>query len=429
MSGLTTATGTTNHTHSIWSNAAEVGNGGGRHSMTESEAKDQPRYCVGEYRDPPKERAEAAQHVLSTLQAHMRVRNKSDTCISEEPTHMTRKNFLRVPTPARDLHGENRLYSKAAVPFLPGTRGTKYSKKVQLSRRHKSAKQIMEELDEPLSFPTRLDSNMLNLPIGYGVSPVEERGQHIRTGKTKLLADPNINAMIDEWSCSESRQSVSTGMTGMKFLVDPNRYAMVGGSKWDPIPLDLSMSTDSRDSRVRVEPREDRQLRVRPVDNYAREGRQDNSQYWLYKDQRSESRVLPVDQGTNGPHLLVVERGPSSGDVVRSLTDPPRMQESFSETKSVSSCLSKYTGIPRRSKSVSFNLPDDGDGDDDDDDDEVVVNPFKSGGSVNSSSSRCAQVLAQRSAIARKELARLSQRQAAEIANGNNLARIPILAR
>jgi hypothetical protein len=387
MSGLTTSTGTAIHTNSVCSATAMAGYREGSYAMAECEAQNRPGFNVGEYRGSPKDevsrRAEAAEHLLYRLQTHLRDRNNSDTGSSEEST---------------------RTYSRADEPIVPGARGTKhYSKKMQLSRRHKSAKQIMADLDEQRIVPTRLDSHLSNVPTGFGVSSVDKPEQHTRTRNKNLLADPNRHALIGKWAFN-----VPAGI-----LADPNMHATVGGSRWDPTPINMRMSTYERHSRVRVEERDDRQVLARPIYNYESERRQEASHHWLYKDQRCE---------TNRPQLLVGDRRPSRVDVFRSVPGPPKTQDSFSETKSVTSCLSNQTGIPKRSKSVSFNLPDD---------DDVGVHLFMSEGSMNSISvsSRSVQALAQRSSIARKELARLSQRQAAEMAKGNNVLRIPISAR
>ena len=392
VSGLTTLTGLTNRTMGILSTAAVVDISGSASATAERDIQARSGSSVAEFRDPPKDDfAEAAEDLLSSLQTHLRDRHKSHEHYPEELTptmdlRTSRKNS--PPMVTNDLHRADRQYSQADNPIFPYDRSSKsYSKKIHHSRHYKTAKQIMADLQEPLVLSTQSDNNLLPVQKRSADSPVELPGYPLHTTMKKLLADPNRNAMIGNWPFAEPRPRTITGRK--KLLADPNRHAMVGGTKWDPIPIDLSLSIDSRDPRARVEERDDRHAGVRAIEAYERDGR------------------LPAVRTDSGMDVFRIR--------------PIKIQDSFSETKSVSSCLSKNNGIPKRSKSVSFNLPDD---------DEVTATPFKFGGGPwNRDSSRSAHALAQRSAIARRELARLSQRQASEMAKGNNLFRIPIKLR
>eukprot|EP00797_Seminavis_robusta_P009276 Sro166_g074080.2 (460) ;mRNA; r:18825-20204 len=201
-----------------------------------------------------------------------------------------------------------------------------------------------------------------------------------------LNATSFFNGVDDDDEESEIR---ATHNSHKKLLADPNRNGIIGNSQWDPT---------SR-NRVAMERRDDVQPSARGADV-----RQDDTQLWFlqHHDQRYENRM---------PRRTA---DPPRPEVFRTSPEHPHIVESASDTKSISSSILGKR-ISRR-KSVSFNLPED--------EDDSVSNrashadprlPF-------APETISSQAVAHRSVVARKELARLSQRQATLMAQGAKLA-------
>ena len=233
--------------------------------------------------------------------------------------------------------------------------------------------QVMED-----GVPQGFEPTLIDLLGGSDLASVGNRSQETASqhSKSKLLANPNRHALME----SDEPERIAIPRVKPKLLADPNKHAMID-MNWDP-----AQHSDAP-ANAQIEQRDDNGVFVQGARvGYEPEGLQgDLNEYLRLDPSLSEGRSAPAD-------------------MFRDYSCP-----SECDSKSVtSSILGKR--IPRRAKSVSWNLPDD-------EKSGSTARSSKRGGSVSSRSHD------ERAVAARKELARLSQKQAMLVARGQQLAR------
>ena len=213
--------------------------------------------------------------------------------------------------------------------------------------------------------------------------------------KPKLIADPCKNGRLARDSPSLEMPAVSKPKT--KLMADPFKHGIIDAD-WSP-------STHSSEHR------DDHQSSMNAsYGGYESDSRQGDAYSWLYEDPRYGSRPQVLPSENQKPPL------PS-----------PIFRQFPSETRSVSSTKSSMAGknntIPKRTKSVSFSLPQCDDASRESAKSSKTNSSSVSQSRSHSSSSSSSSYRDKRAIILarREELAALSKRQAKLLARGQRI--------
>lgn len=357
VSGLTAATSLTANT---------------RYSRR-SEMKEDLQELVGEYIGSRAQqegvvdsdaRLEAVEKVLSSLKAHMNGRHENQVNNGygvEESQLDVNKDYGRNP------NGPYMAHQQSASSYT-------------------SEPEIIQVIEDPKHQVVQHQApfiDLVSLDSGYGRPEVVVTSRP----RSKLLADPNRHALIVDDMPDES--SISIPRHRPKLLADPNKHAMIDVG-WDPT-YQADAPAGMGYANTPTEQRDDQQgvSSLYFQGGFEPDGARDNANPY--------SRFDPTYEEKTG---LFRDRKPSS------YTSLPSDLDSKSATSSI---LGKR--IPGRAKSVSFNLPDD-------DKSNLSAKSKASRRSLSGKSRGSSKAVGSRSSrgervtAARRELARLSQRQA-----------------
>lgn len=379
-------------------------------------------------------RLEAAEHLLENLKAHMNGRkgSKGDA-------------FLDISdTEASDIASRGHKCEILPLTFGERPNSKTLGKERPVAAWGDSGPEIIQVIEE--NEPEIEHLPTINLvKTSLDISPLEGQSQRavLLRYKPRLMADPHRHAIPEE----DKREQIASShfsKLARPVISNPNTTSKkhVTGSHFNEPPppdttnpnlglemIDLtSVHADSSLGRGYLN------LQTEQRDDYDDDDQTEDSSFCLFRDPRYKRHG-------SGSRIQLQHQGPSVAPE-KKFRQPPCEHTSFSsynsdlsETKSVSSSILGILNLgsrtPSRSKSVSFNLPDD-------DFSEAKKTsagrgPFRSkskrssksrGGTTTgacansvSSNSTSQSTYHERAAAARRELARLSQRQAALIAN------------